>query len=204
MFHWKGINISTLIIPLFSRISISHLQYLYHKLLHRYGHFNTSAHRALLRICQFYVTRYREISDSWLSEKLSTGDLANLSCASRQLNYLITPHLYHTIHFHCRGVFAPEDQVFRKLDIFGDPRFSKLQHTSRLYVTGSWYHTYKEIESDLGQQGIFSPAARMFSNIISSCIVRMPHLKEFMYVHCSLLQNSNISPYSAHLVQKTT
>ena len=127
-------------------------------------------------------------------KKLSTGDLASLACASRQLNHLITPRLYHTIHFHCRGRIASEDAIFRKLDVFGDPRFSRLQHTLRLYVTGSWYHTYKEIESDLGQQRIFSPAARIFSNIISSCIVRMPHLKEFMYVCWSHLQNPIVPP----------
>ena len=137
----------------------------------------------LLELCYEYVSSMLPVIIKYLtpdSKKLSTGDLASLACASRQLNHLITPRLYHTIHFHFRGRITPEDTIFRKLDVFGDPRFSRLQHTLRLYVTGSWYHTYKKIESGLGQQGIFSPAARMFSNIISSCIVRMPHLKEFM------------------------
>ena len=172
--------------------AVSYLQYLYRTLWHRYGWINNFSFRALLRICQFFVVYHFEIADSWLGEKLSISDLAHLACTSHQLNDWVTPRLYHTIHFHSRGRIAPEDPIFRKLDIFGDPRFSRLQHTSRLYITGSWYHTYKEIESELGQQGLFSPAARMFSNIISSCVVRMPDLKEFMYVCLILLQSLSV------------
>lgn len=94
---------------------------------------------------------------------------------------VVTPYLYHTVRFHSTGRIAVNDPLQMKLEIFGDPRFTKLVHTQRVFITGSWYNAYNEIDSELGYSRILSPAARMLNNIIASCIMRMPNLKEFTY-----------------------
>lgn len=90
--------------------------------------------------------------------------------------------MYRTVHFHCPGRIDFQDTVLQKLDLFADPRFLGLLHTTQVIITGSWYDTYKEIESDLSPHQLLSPAVRMFNTIISSCVIRMPKLKAFMYV----------------------
>jgi hypothetical protein len=114
--------------------------------------------------------------------QLTLANLAALALVSRELNDLVTPYLYHTVRFHSSGRVAPNDRLMLKLDILGDPRFDKLDHTKRVIVSGSWYETYAAIDSELGPHRILSPAARMLSNIISNCILRMPNLEEFMYI----------------------
>lgn len=98
------------------------------------------------------------------------------------MNRLVTPYLYRTLHFHCPGRIEFQDTVLQKLELFADPRFLGLLHTTRVFITGSWYDTYKEVESDLSSHKLLSPAVRMFNSLISSCVVRMPNLKMFMYV----------------------
>ncbi|KAF7585405.1 hypothetical protein BBP40_010976 [Aspergillus hancockii] len=112
---------------------------------------------------------------------LSLADLANLARVSHGLNDLVTPYLYHTVRFHSPGRLGPDDRLMLKLDIFGDPRFDKLDYTKRVIVSGSWYEMYAAIDSELGQYRILSPAARMLSNIISNCVLRMPNLEEFIW-----------------------
>ncbi|KAJ5185882.1 hypothetical protein N7491_006248 [Penicillium cf. griseofulvum] len=97
-----------------------------------------------------------------MAQMLDLGDLALLA-----------------LRFHNPGRIDGDDALQLKLDIFGDPRCTNLKHTQRVLVTGSWYDIYHEIESNLGSQSMLSPAARMLSNIIASCVIRMPNLKEF-------------------------
>ncbi|KAJ5337449.1 uncharacterized protein N7506_005471 [Penicillium brevicompactum] len=85
------------------------------------------------------------------------------------------------VQFHNPGRIEGNDPLQLKLDTFGDPRCTNLKHNQRVLVTGSWYEIYHEIDSNLGSQSMLSPAARMLSNIIASCIIRMPNLKEFKY-----------------------
>lgn len=98
------------------------------------------------------------------------------------MNRLVTPYLYRTLCFHCSGRIEFQDTVLQKLELFVDPRFPRLVHTTHVSITGSWYDTYKEIESDLSPHKLLSPAVRMFNSLISACVVRMPHLKAFVYV----------------------
>jgi hypothetical protein len=105
---------------------------------------------------------------------------------SRELNDLVTPFLYRTVHFHSPGHIQGDDRLLQQLDIFGHPHFAPLIYTKKVLVTGSWYETYNEIESELGSKCLLSPAVRMFSNIIASCIMRMPNLREFTWVQTAL------------------
>ncbi|KAJ5267880.1 hypothetical protein N7478_010688 [Penicillium angulare] len=114
-----------------------------------------------------------------LRDYLDLSDLALLACTCREWNALIIPYLYDTVQFHNPGRIEGNDPLQLKLDLFGDPRCTNLKHTQRLLVTGSWYDIYHEIESNLGSQSMLSPAARMLSNIIASCVIRMPNLKDF-------------------------
>ena len=109
------------------------------------------------------------------------NDLAKLARVSHEMNDLVTPYLYHTVHFHSPGRIKPDDQLLLQLDILGDLQFDKLVYTKRVVVSGSWYDTYAAIDEELGEHQMLSPAARMFSNIMSNCILRMPNLEEFMY-----------------------
>jgi hypothetical protein len=116
-----------------------------------------------------------------LRDYLDLSDLAILARACREWNNLVIPYLYDTVRFHNPGCFGGNDQLQLKLDTFGDPRCTNLKYTQRVLVTGSWYDIYHEIDSNLGSQSLLSPAARMLSNIIASCVIRMPNLREFMY-----------------------
>ena len=109
------------------------------------------------------------------------------------MNHLVIPYLYRTVHFHCPGRIEFQDNVLQKLELFADPRFSGLLHTTHVFVTGSWYDTYKEVESDLSPHCLLSPAVRMFNSLISSCVVRMPHLKVFMYVLPEIIFNKPLT-----------
>ena len=111
---------------------------------------------------------------------MSISDLASLACVSREVNRLVIPKLYRSVRFHCHGRIELEDALLRKLDVFSDPQFVNLMHTQRVYVTGSWYNTYDDIESGLALHRLMSPAVRMFNSIIRSSIVRMPSLKHFV------------------------
>lgn len=116
------------------------------------------------------------------TKQLSKSDLAHLASTCRPVNRLVTPYLYRTLHLHCPGRIGFKDTVIKKLDLFADPRFLGLVHTSQVIITGSWYDMYKDIESDLSPHKLLSPAVQMFNTIISSCVVRMPKLRTFMYV----------------------
>ncbi|OQD70576.1 hypothetical protein PENDEC_c022G01412 [Penicillium decumbens] len=116
-----------------------------------------------------------------LRDYLDLSDLAILARACREWNNLVIPYLYDTVRFHNPGCFGGNDQLQLKLDTFGDPRCTNLKYTQRVLVTGSWYDIYHEIDSNLGSQSLLSPAARMLSNIIASCVIRMPNLKEFIW-----------------------
>lgn len=105
-----------------------------------------------------------------------------LACVCREWNSIVIPVLYHTLRLHNPGRITANDPLQRKLEIFGDPRCANIVHTKRVLVTGSWYDSYHEIDSKLGSHSMLSPAARMFSNIITSSILRMPNLEEFMYL----------------------
>ncbi|KAE8148748.1 hypothetical protein BDV25DRAFT_141488 [Aspergillus avenaceus] len=116
-----------------------------------------------------------------IHEHLTENDLAILARVSHAVNEQVIPHLYHTVRLHSPGRIDTDDRLMAKLDALGDPRFNKLQYTRRVIVSGSWYNTYADIDSELGPHRILSPAARMFNNIIRNCVIRMPNLEEFIW-----------------------
>ncbi|RAL10136.1 uncharacterized protein BO97DRAFT_471856 [Aspergillus homomorphus CBS 101889] len=112
---------------------------------------------------------------------LRPADLAVLARVSRDFNDLVNPYLYHTVRFHSPGTINVHDNLLLKLDTFGDPRFSKMGYIKRVIVSGTWYETYASIDSHLAPHKILSPAARMLSAILCSCVARMPNLEEFIW-----------------------
>jgi hypothetical protein len=124
-------------------------------------------------------TQTRQICELKIT-KLPQQDLACLCRVSRDLNLLATSYLYRTVRFHCEGRIGGDEPLIKKLDTFGHPQFTPLIHTRKVLVTGSWYDIYQEIEANLGPGRLLSPAVQMFCNIMTSCIVRMPNLQDFM------------------------
>ncbi|RAH71273.1 uncharacterized protein BO66DRAFT_448448, partial [Aspergillus aculeatinus CBS 121060] len=112
---------------------------------------------------------------------LTYGDLAALARVSRELNDLVNPYLYHTVRFHSPGHIDAHDKLLMKLDTLAHPEFDKMGLIKRVIVSGTWYSTYASIDSWLAPRRILSPAARLLSSLLCSCVVRMPNLEEFVW-----------------------
>ncbi|RAH79107.1 hypothetical protein BO86DRAFT_421049 [Aspergillus japonicus CBS 114.51] len=117
-------------------------------------------------------------TDEW---QLSYSDMAALARVSRELNGLVNPYLYHTVRFHSPGHIDSHDKLLMKLDTLGHPEFDKMGFIKRVIVSGTWYSTYASIDSWLAPRRILSPAARLLSSLLCSCVVRMPNLEEFVW-----------------------
>ncbi|OJJ95575.1 hypothetical protein ASPACDRAFT_64075 [Aspergillus aculeatus ATCC 16872] len=112
---------------------------------------------------------------------LTYGDLAALARVSRELNDLVNPYLYHTVRLHSPGHIDAHDKLLMKLDTLAHPEFNKMGFIKRVIVSGTWYSTYASIDSWLAPKRILSPAARLLSSLLCSCVVRMPNLEEFVW-----------------------
>ena len=131
-------------------------------------------------ICALLSCHHPPLCILFNHQKLTRSDQANLASVSRCWNVVVTPHLYRTVYVHCSGKIEQQDSVLRMLDAFVDPEFPHLCHTTDVCISGSWYHTYKEIEAGLGQHRLLSPAVRMFNSMVAACVSRMPQLRRFM------------------------
>ncbi|PYH86234.1 hypothetical protein BO82DRAFT_326363 [Aspergillus uvarum CBS 121591] len=107
--------------------------------------------------------------------------MAALARVSHELNGLVNPYLYHTVRFHSPGHIDAHDKLLMKLDTLGHPEFNKMGFIKRVIVSGTWYSTYASIDSWLAPRRILSPAARLLSSLLCSCVVRMPNLEEFVW-----------------------
>ncbi|PYI26428.1 hypothetical protein BP00DRAFT_466009, partial [Aspergillus indologenus CBS 114.80] len=112
---------------------------------------------------------------------LSYSDMAALARVSRELNGLVNPRLYHTVRFHSPGHIDSHDKLLMKLDTLGHPGFDKMGFIKRVIVSGTWYSMYASIDSWLAPRRILSPAARLLSSLLCSCVVRMPNLEVFVW-----------------------
>ena len=72
------------------------------------------------------------------------------------------------------------DSVLLKIETFTEPSFHLLVHTRKAVVVGSWYHEYTELETIVGKENMLSPAIRMFSNLIDTCLAKMPNLAKLV------------------------
>ncbi|KAJ9213656.1 hypothetical protein DTO166G4_4738 [Paecilomyces variotii] len=116
-----------------------------------------------------------------MGRELKPKELASLALVNHELHRLVTPNLYHTLRFHSSGQITSRDRLLLMLDIMSDSSFDKTKFTRIVMVTGSWYQTYDAIDSDLGPQGVLSPAARMLSALVACCVDKMQYLKEFIW-----------------------
>ncbi|PGH29792.1 hypothetical protein GX50_07463 [[Emmonsia] crescens] len=97
------------------------------------------------------------------------------------MNEIAIPFLYPTVHFHLPGHISATDALLSKLEAFSNQDFTLLRHTTRVLISGTWYHAYDEIESRLGLENVISPAVRMLNTLITVCVSKMPNLRAFIW-----------------------
>ncbi|KAH8705683.1 hypothetical protein BGW36DRAFT_393226 [Talaromyces proteolyticus] len=114
-------------------------------------------------------------------EALSHHDLFSATRVCRDFNGIVNPILYRNVRFHLSGQILSIDRLLDRLEIFSMPGFNLTQYTRRVMVSGSWYWSYDQLESDLGQENMVSPAVRMFNALIATCISKMWGLREFIW-----------------------